>query len=160
MYSLTQLLSNTKNKNLGTLVLAGGSYDLLHIGHLRFLEKAKEKGDVLIVGVDSDSLIKSKKPETRPYIPEKQRAEMVHALKPVDYVFITNRILYDSYNLKKIKPNILVFAAEKKRMTARKRNAQKISAAFPSIKICFISSGVRGVISTTKIESKIIRSYQ
>jgi len=67
------------HKALGhRIVCTVGSWDMLHIGHLRYLIKAKEQGDVLIVGVDSDRGIKLyKKNELRPVIPQDERMEML-----------------------------------------------------------------------------------
>jgi len=69
-----------------------GSWDLLHIGHLRYLNCAKEHGDVLIVGVDSDRAIKLYKDETRPIIPETERIEMLTYQTCVDYITLIDDI--------------------------------------------------------------------
>jgi len=70
-----------------------GSWDMLHIGHLRYLNKAKEIGDVLIVGTDSDRAIKIyKKNPLRPVIPEDERMEMLSYQTFVDYVTIVNDV--------------------------------------------------------------------
>jgi rfaE bifunctional protein nucleotidyltransferase chain/domain len=67
------------------VVLTNGVFDLLHIGHLRYLRAARALGDLLIVGVNADSSVR--KPG-RPLVPEAERAELVAALEPVDYVVI------------------------------------------------------------------------
>jgi rfaE bifunctional protein nucleotidyltransferase chain/domain len=71
-----------------TLVFTNGCFDLLHIGHVRALEAARRLGDILVVGVNSDASVRRLKGVGRPIIPEQQRAEMLAALKPVDYVVI------------------------------------------------------------------------
>ena len=71
-----------------TIVTCNGAFDLLHIGHIRFLQEAKEQGDVLIVGLNSDSSIKKYKGKDRPLTPEGYRAEILEALECVDYVTI------------------------------------------------------------------------
>lgn len=71
-----------------TIVTNNGSYDLLHFGHVKSLQEAKQQGDVLIVGINSDSSVKKYKSKDRPIIPQTQRAEMIAALECVDYVFI------------------------------------------------------------------------
>ncbi len=69
------------------LVLTNGCFDLLHIGHLRYLQQAKLLGKTLIVGINSDQSVRTLKPN-RPIIPEQQRAELIAGLKPVDGVVI------------------------------------------------------------------------
>jgi cytidyltransferase-related domain len=70
------------------IVLANGCFDLFHVGHVRYLAGAKALGDVLIVGVNSDEQVRRLKGENRPYMPEQERAEIVSALRFVDYVTI------------------------------------------------------------------------
>jgi D-beta-D-heptose 7-phosphate kinase/D-beta-D-heptose 1-phosphate adenosyltransferase len=71
------------------IVFTNGCFDLMHIGHVRYLEKAKTLGDVLVVGVNSDdSVRKLNKGPDRPIVPDIQRAEVVAALAAVDYVVI------------------------------------------------------------------------
>jgi len=77
-------------------------------------------------------------------------------LKVVDYVFITRKALYCDENLKKIKPDFLIFGKESEKIERRKRNAKKIGKKFPKIKTIFLSSGINKV-RTTSIESKIIK---
>ena len=74
------------------IVCTIGSWDMLHIGHLRYLNAAKSHGDILIVGVDSDRGIKSYKGPLRPIIPEKERAEMLSYQSCVDYVTLVDDI--------------------------------------------------------------------
>lgn len=71
-----------------TVVLTNGHFDLLHVGHVRCLQQAKELGDVLFVGVNSDASTRLLKGEKRPIIPEDERARLVAALECVDYVVI------------------------------------------------------------------------
>jgi D-glycero-beta-D-manno-heptose 1-phosphate adenylyltransferase len=70
------------------IVLANGCFDLLHVGHVRYLEGAKREGDVLLVAVNADSSVRPLKGKGRPILPESERAELVAALEPVDYVVI------------------------------------------------------------------------
>jgi len=81
------------HKALGHKVVCTiGSWDMLHIGHLRYLNAARECGDVLVVGVDSDRGIKSYKGPLRPVIPEAERMEMLSYQACVDYVTIVDDI--------------------------------------------------------------------
>jgi len=70
------------------IVLANGCFDLFHVGHIRYLAGAKALGDVLIVGINSDEEVSKQKGANRPFMPETERAEIVSALKFVDYVTI------------------------------------------------------------------------
>jgi rfaE bifunctional protein, domain II len=70
------------------VVLTNGCFDILHAGHLRTFKEAKTQGDILIVGLNSDSSIKSLKGDTRPIIPQSDRMELLAALEPVDFVTV------------------------------------------------------------------------
>ena len=70
------------------IVLTNGHFDLLHVGHLRYLQAAAELGDVLIVAVNDDAMTAQRKGEGRPVLPEGERAELLAGLECVDYVTI------------------------------------------------------------------------
>jgi D-beta-D-heptose 7-phosphate kinase/D-beta-D-heptose 1-phosphate adenosyltransferase len=70
------------------VVFANGCFDLIHIGHIRLLQQAREQGDCLVVAVNSDSSVRQIKESGRPVVPEGQRAEVVAALDCVDWVTI------------------------------------------------------------------------
>ena len=70
------------------LVLANGCFDLLHVGHVRYLEGARRLGDALLVAVNSDASVRRLKGPGRPLMPEAERAEILSALGCVDYVLI------------------------------------------------------------------------
>lgn len=71
-----------------TVAFANGIFDLLHVGHVRYLEAAAEQGQILVVGINSDSSTRALKGEGRPILPHLERAEIVAALACVDHVFI------------------------------------------------------------------------
>ncbi len=78
----------THLKGLGyAVVLTSGSFDLIHLGHVKYLEAAKQQGDVLVVGVDSDAKIRRRKGEDRPMVPELERLELLAFQRPVDLIF-------------------------------------------------------------------------
>jgi len=74
------------------IVFANGCFDILHVGHVRYLEGAKRAGDVLVVGVNSDRAVAALKGAGRPILPEAGRAEMVAAIESVDYVTIFDEL--------------------------------------------------------------------
>ena len=70
------------------VVFANGCFDVLHVGHVRYLEAARALGDLLVVGVNADEQVRRLKGEGRPYVPERERAEVVASLRAVDLVTI------------------------------------------------------------------------
>ena len=70
------------------VVLANGCFDVIHVGHVRYLAGARELGDVLVVGINSDQQVALQKGAGRPVLPASERAEIVAALEPVTYVTI------------------------------------------------------------------------
>ncbi len=70
------------------IAFANGCFDLLHVGHVRYLRAAREQGDVLVVGVNGDRAVRELKGPGRPVLPVEARAELVAALEPVDYVVV------------------------------------------------------------------------
>ena len=87
------------------IVLANGCFDVLHVGHTRYLAGARAEGDVLVVAINSDGGVRKLKGEGRPVLPELERAELVAALESVDYV-----IIFDEPNvealLETLRPNV------------------------------------------------------
>lgn len=70
------------------IILANGCFDLFHVGHIRYLEGAKELGGFLVVGINSDRQVRGLKGNDRPFMPENERAEILSNLRPVDAVTI------------------------------------------------------------------------
>ena len=71
-----------------TIVFANGAFDLLHVGHVRYLQAARREGDWLVVGVNSDASVARAKGPSRPVLPEDERAEIVAALEAADAVVL------------------------------------------------------------------------
>ena len=84
---LVEIVANARAAGL-QVVLANGCFDVLHVGHVRYLAGARNEGDLLIVGVNSDKQVRVQKGEGRPVLPAVQRAEIVAALESVNYVTI------------------------------------------------------------------------
>jgi rfaE bifunctional protein nucleotidyltransferase chain/domain len=93
------------------VVFTNGCFDILHRGHLDYLSKAKKLGDILVVAVNTDLSVKMFKSARRPIIPEKERAELVAGLKPVDYVVLFEEETPERI-IKAIKPDILAKGAD------------------------------------------------
>jgi rfaE bifunctional protein nucleotidyltransferase chain/domain len=90
------------------LVLTNGVFDLLHVGHLRYLRQARLAGDILVVGVNADATVN--KPG-RPLVPEAERAELVAALEPVDFAVIFGEPTADAL-LRAVRPAVYVKGAD------------------------------------------------
>ena len=102
--SLLETVSGLKSQNK-IIVTTNGCFDIIHAGHVKYLKQAKELGDVLIVCMNSDASVKRIKGHSRPLNCQDDRAEVLAALKPVDYVVIFEEDT-PSDILGKIKPNI------------------------------------------------------
>ncbi len=90
-----------------TIVFTNGCFDILHVGHVRYLREAKKLGDILVLALNSDASVRAIKGEKRPLVPEDERADIMAALGSVDYV-----ILFDDPTpqqlIEYLKPDILV----------------------------------------------------
>jgi D-glycero-beta-D-manno-heptose 1-phosphate adenylyltransferase len=103
----------THLKGLGyRVVLTSGSFDLIHLGHVKYLARAKQLGDVLAVGVDSDAKIRRRKGEDRPMVPESERLEMLAYQRPVDLIFLKEDGEARWALIKAVQPNVLVLTAD------------------------------------------------
>jgi D-beta-D-heptose 7-phosphate kinase/D-beta-D-heptose 1-phosphate adenosyltransferase len=105
---IEQLMANLRSKDAEvTIVFTNGCFDLFHSGHATYLEAAKEEGDILIVGVNSDESVKRLKGETRPIMDLRQRMTVLAALESVNYVVAFEEDT--PYELiKQIQPDVLV----------------------------------------------------
>ncbi|QTA89587.1 D-glycero-beta-D-manno-heptose 1-phosphate adenylyltransferase [Desulfonema magnum] len=93
------------------VVFTNGCFDILHVGHVRYLTAARAKGDLLVVGLNSDESVKLIKGKKRPIVSQEQRAEVLISLECVDYVTIFDEA--DPLNLiQTIKPDVLVKGAD------------------------------------------------
>ncbi len=93
------------------IVFTNGCFDILHYGHVQYLEKAKQKGDILIVGLNSDASVKRIKGNSRPVVAEKDRAKVLSGLESVNFVVLFRqdtplKIIHE------IRPDILIKGAD------------------------------------------------
>lgn len=89
------------------LVFTNGCFDILHVGHIRYLKKAASLGDRLILAVNSDSSVKKLKGNNRPYVPEAERMEILSALDMIDFLVLFSELDCKSL-LEAVKPQIYV----------------------------------------------------
>lgn len=116
-----------KNKKT---ILVGGCFDLIHFGHLKFLEKAKEQGDYLIVALESDEFIKKNKRKLQVHH-QHERAEILASLNMVDIIillpfFHTNKDYFEL--VKKVSPSIIAVTEGDRQLENKKKQAKLIGA--------------------------------
>lgn len=87
------------------IVFANGCFDLLHVGHVRYLEGARALGDLLVVGINSDEQVRALKGEPRPLVPERERAEIIASMRAVDFVTIFSEPTVEAL-LRALRPDI------------------------------------------------------
>jgi D-glycero-beta-D-manno-heptose 1-phosphate adenylyltransferase len=103
----------THLKGLGyPIVLTSGSFDLIHLGHVKYLQKAKEFGGVLVVGVDSDAKIRRRKGDDRPMVPQDERLELLAHQRPVDMIYLKEDDEPRWGLIKAVEPDVLVLTAD------------------------------------------------
>ena len=93
------------------LVFTNGCFDILHVGHVRYLSQARALGDLLVVAVNSDASVRENKGEGRPIVPQNERAEVLSALACVDYVFIFDEVTPQRI-IDTIVPDVLIKGAD------------------------------------------------
>ena len=126
--------------NKGRIVLTGGCFDILHLGHVRFLSEAKKMGDYLVVLLENDKNVKKLKGKNRPVFIQKERAEMLSALGSVDLIALLPTMENDTDYLDlvmKIKPDIIAVTENDPHIEKKRGQAKQIGGelkVIPSIK--------------------------
>lgn len=146
------------------IVMTLGSYDLLHIGHCRYLEQAKNSGAVVIVGLDCDEAIKMRKGPRRPTIPQEERIEMLSHLRHVDLVTLDSDFIREGERkghtkfslIKSLKPDIFIASErsyDEDQLTILKENSGNV-VVFPSQAETSTSAKLRLFIMEVGAEAK------
>ena len=130
------------------VVFTNGCFDLLHIGHVRLFKAAKKLGDVLVIGLNSDTSLRRLKGPARPLVNQRSRAEVLSALEPVDYVVIFNEDT-PAELLSALKPDILVKGGDYRLNDIVGRDQVKKVVRFPLV----------AGNSTSGLIKKIIHAY-
>lgn len=135
-----------------TIVCGGGSFDILHLGHIDFLKTLKKHGDKVVVLINSDKRIKTKKGKLRPINNELERANIIDSIKYVDAVVICPNISNATENcLKKLKPD--------KFLCIYKNRWKNKDTFFKDNNIKYKYIDPKKTRSTTKIINKILKAY-
>ncbi len=108
---MTRTVSHLKGLDY-RVVLTSGSFDLIHLGHVKYLARAKEPGGILVVGVDSDAKIRRRKGEDRPMVPEDERLELLAHQRPVDLIYLKQDDDPAWGLIKAVEPDVLVLTAD------------------------------------------------
>ncbi len=152
---LTDLIQMVKDlrKSGKQIIFTNGCFDILHVGHVRYLAAARSEGDVLVVGLNSDVSVKSIKPGNRPIVTQEQRAEVLAGLAFVDFITI-----FDESDplalISAIKPDILVKGADWKEKEIV--GADVVKAYGGKVVRVEVVPG----ISTSRIIRRIIKRFQ
>lgn len=152
---LTDLIQMVRDlrKSGKQIVFTNGCFDILHVGHVRYLAAARSEGDVLVVGLNSDASVKSIKPGNRPIVTQEQRAEVLAGLAFVDFITI-----FDESDplalISAIKPDILVKGADWKEKEIV--GADVVKAYGGKVVRVEVVPG----ISTSRIIRRIIKRFQ
>lgn len=154
--SIRAILQQAK-KSGKTIVATNGCFDLLHVGHLRNLEASKNLGDILVVGLNSDTSVQALKGSGRPINNESDRAELLLGLKPVDHVVIFDELNACTF-LKLVEPDIYTKGGDYTSSDLQKwpeyRIAQELNCRIEIIKL------VEGKSSTKLIANLVDKSCE
>ncbi|WP_459169219.1 D-glycero-beta-D-manno-heptose 1-phosphate adenylyltransferase [Natronospora cellulosivora (SeqCode)] len=142
-----------KQKDGLEVVFTNGCFDILHIGHARYLAEARKKGDCLVLGLNSDSSVRNLKGSKRPLVSENERAELLSYLEVVDYIVIFEELTAEK-TISVLKPDIYV-----------KGGDYEIDD-IPEAKVVSKYGGIAEILSlvegssTTCIVEKIVEKYK
>lgn len=128
--------SSRLRKQGKSIVLVGGVFDILHIGHVKFLEKAKREGDLLFVLLESDESVREKKGKSRPLNNQKDRSEVLAGLSSIDFVVKLQGVLKDDdYDkiVKKIYPDVLATTVGDSYIFHKVRQAKLVGAKLKTV---------------------------
>jgi rfaE bifunctional protein nucleotidyltransferase chain/domain len=129
LQDFVKILSSLKETSQAT-VLVGGCFDILHIGHIKFLKEAKKMGDILVVLIESDTKVKQLKGRERPLFSQKERAEVLAALNYVDYVILLPEMKQDQdYEklIQAIEPDIIAVTGNDPLLAKKKSQAELVN---------------------------------
>lgn len=137
-----------------TRVMASGVFDILHAGHLRYLEEARSLGDELVVVVATDNTVRKRKHE--PIIPEKMRLELIQGLKPVDHAFLGTEGDFLDIVLQ-IRPDIIALGYDQK--FDEEGISKRLAERGLTVKVVRMDKYEDDLNGTRKIIAKIIDWY-
>lgn len=146
--SVQTLLQRLKKQRAAKVVFTNGCFDLIHSGHVALLQKAKSLGDILVVGLNSDSSVKKLKGNGRPILSEKERAKILSAFSCVDYITFFSEKTPEKI-IRQLKPDVLIKGGDYTLSKIVGRNDAKKVVRVPLVKN----------FSTSQLIEKIVKSY-
>ncbi|MBS3114044.1 D-glycero-beta-D-manno-heptose 1-phosphate adenylyltransferase [Candidatus Woesearchaeota archaeon] len=149
---LIPIVQKLKKQNK-KIVTTNGIFDILHLGHVKYLEESKKLGDVLIVGVNTDFSVKQNKGDKRPINDEKARIAVLAGLKSIDYVFLFNEKNPIKW-ISQIKPHVHVKAGDYKLSQIIEKGVVEKNGG--KVVIAKMEKGY----STTKLINRILRLHK
>ncbi len=154
IYPIAQLkqILQRERKTGKKIVFTNGCFDILHVGHVRYLTAAKKRGDILVIGLNSDRSVKGLKGDKRPLIDETARAEVLSSLEVVDYISIfnestANKIIAD------LQPDIYVKGGDYQ--IGKLPEVSTVASYGGEVQLIPVVTGA----STTNIIQEILRRY-
>ena len=137
-----------------SVVLAGGTFDIIHPGHLKYLERCRRLGDILVVCVAGDRRTRKRKGVNRPLMPAIQRAEIVQSLKLVDLAFVSNLKPFSEKILRAIRPDVVVTTPNEPSAKSKKQFLNYMKDKHPEIRATLIPRSKTGT-SSSRLISKL-----
>ena len=150
-----EITDKIRNENK-TIVVCGGCFDILHIGHISFLREAKKQGNYLFVLLENDKTVRKLKGANRPIHSQKERAEVLAALSFVDYVVLLDEMKSnDDYDnlMFKLRPDIIAATKNEPQAIHNERQAKEIGA-----KVSYVTDRIKNK-STTLLAEIISKNF-
>jgi len=141
------------------IIFTNGCFDILHIGHVKYLEQAKELGDILVLGLNSDLSVRSIKGPLRPVVPEDERAYLLASLEVVDYVTIFDEDTPLAL-IEYVEPDILVKGGDWSQDAVVGRESVEKRGGRVVIVPQFSGTGAEHPASTTSVIDRILDAYK
>jgi rfaE bifunctional protein nucleotidyltransferase chain/domain len=160
-YEKAEKLARKLRKSKKRIVMVTGCFDILHTGHLIFLNDAKKYGDILVVALGNDKVVRKLKGRGRPIISEKLRSRMLAGLELVDYVVICREKLIDwnidhSRLVEILKPDIYVVPMTDKKLAKKRTMVERAGGKLIACRR-LPPNHIKGGISSTQIEEKLLK---
>jgi cytidyltransferase-like protein len=157
-YARTQLNRIRKGRRV---VLTAGTFDIIHPGHVDYLQWCRKHGDLLVVCVVGDKRTRRRKKAGRPIVKQAWRATMVASLKPVDVVFVSDRLPFEDPIIRAIRPDVIVTPSDEPSVDKKAAFSAYFSARYPDIPLIMRPrhSFSRRHSSTRRIVATIVTAF-
>jgi len=136
-----------------SVVLAGGTFDIIHLGHVRYLERCRKLGDILVVCVAGDRRTRRRKGKNRPLKSAVQRAEIVQSLKMVDLAFVSDLKPFSETILQAIKPDVVVTTPNEPSGEVKHQFLNYMKHKHPEVRVRLIPRSQTGTSSSKLINT-------